>query len=278
MRCYKRWKTGFDLFQVFRHFSVEAGSLFQAEFCRHDHYEHDPLLGVLMRQHANACRIAGEVEAFVEGRISRRRAGEMAYPPRDCGLQQSSYGSSAYPLRRTSFTLDFWKPSEGWGRIRRQPTQWGRIPFSNAEVEAAGKIRDKIIAGNEHLKNPSGWTDRHVHATRFWKLQEAAGLERWKNDYKWASQNVHTNYREMRALLRMGEASEDGLLAGPSDSGFTDPAHFSAIALSQAASAFMTCYIDEEHCPIDFTLSCVTVKAMDHMVGEIGNRFFDVQR
>ena len=277
MRCYKRWKPGFDLFQVFRHFSVEAGSLFQAEFCRHDHYEHDPLLGVLMRQHANACRIAGEVEALLragypDGALARwRTLHEIAV----AAILIRKFGISA---AEDFIHFGLLEAVRGMGAYQETADAMGRIPFSNAEVEAAGKIRDKIIAGNEHLKNPSGWTDRHVHATRFWKLQEAAGLERWKNDYKWASQNVHTNYREMRALLGMGEASEDGLLAGPSDSGFTDPAHFSAIALSQAASAFMTCYIDEEHCPIDFTLSCVTVKAMDHMVGEIGNRFFDVQR
>ena len=64
-RCYKRWRSGLDLLQVFRHFCAEVGSLFQKEFYRYGQYRHDTLLGVLMRQHANACRIAGEVEALL---------------------------------------------------------------------------------------------------------------------------------------------------------------------------------------------------------------------
>ena len=73
----------------------------------------------------------------------------------------------------------------------------------------------------------------------------------------------------------MSEAAEDGLLAGPSDSGFTEPAHFSAIALAQTTSAFLICYIEDEDCPMDFTLTCVAVKAIDHMVEDIGARFLD---
>ena len=35
----------------------------------------------------------------------------------------------------------------------------------------------------------------------------------------------------------------------------------------------MTCYIDDEVCPIDFTLTCVALKAIDHMTEEIEARF-----
>ena len=151
----------------------------------------------------------------------------------------------------------------------------GREPYPSAELSAARKIRDQLITANEDFKSRSGWARRYVGATRFENLQEAAELCRWKNDYKWASQNVHTTYRELRALLGMSEASEDGLLVGPSDSGFAEPAHFSAIALSQTTSAFMTCYCDHEGCPMDFTLTCVALKAIDHMVEEIRARFID---
>ena len=33
-RCYKRWRSGLDLLQVFRHFCAEVGSLFQKKFYR----------------------------------------------------------------------------------------------------------------------------------------------------------------------------------------------------------------------------------------------------
>ena len=80
-RCYKRWRSGLDLLQVFRHFCAEVGSLFQKEFYRYGQYRHDTLLGVLMRQHANACRIAGEVEALLRCGQPPPLHGRSADPP-----------------------------------------------------------------------------------------------------------------------------------------------------------------------------------------------------
>lgn len=99
----------------------------------------------------------------------------------------------------------------------------GREPYADAEFDTAQKIRDQLISANGDFKSRSGWARRYVGGTRFENLQEEAGLDKWKNDYKWASQNIHTTFRELRGLLAMGEAAEDGLLVGlvgPSDSGF----------------------------------------------------------
>ena len=272
--CYRRWQPGFDLLQVFRHFCIEVGSLFQKEFCRYDRYLHDPLLGVLMRQHANSCRIAGEIEALLrsgypDGALARWRT---LHETSVTMIVIRKYGISA---AEDFIRFGLVEAVNGMETYQDTAKAMGRKPFSSAEVDAARKIRDQIVSANKDFKSRSGWARAYVGAAKFEKLQEAAGLAKWKNDYKWASQNVHTTYRELRALLGMSEAAEDGLLAGPSDSGFAEPAHFTAIALSQTTSTFITCYSDDEECPIDFTLTCVAMKAIDHMVGEIGTRFID---
>ena len=166
----------------------------------------------------------------------------------------------------------------GMEAYQQTAREMGREPYSNAEIDSAKNIHDEIIADKGDLKGRSSWAFRYVGANRFDKLQKAAGLEKWKNDYKWASQNVHTNYREMRVLLGMAEATEDGLLAGPSDSAFTDPAQFSVIALAQTTSSFITCYIDEENCPIDYTLSSAALKTINYLTDEIGERFLKIER
>ena len=271
-RCYKRWRSDLDLLQVFRHFCAEVGSLFQKEFCRYGQYRHDPLLGVLMRQHANACRIAGEVEALLrcgypDGALARwRTLHEIAVS----SILIRKFGMAA---AEDFVRYGLVEAAKGMEAYQETADAMGRVPYVSHEIDAARKVRDRLVSANRDLESRSGWARRHVGAARFEKLKEAAGLDKWKNDYKWASQNVHTTYRELRALLGMSEAAEDGLLVGPSDSGFAEPAHFSAIALSQTTSAFMTCYIDDEGCPIDFSLTCVALKTIDHMVEEIGTRF-----
>ena len=274
--CYERWKPCFDLLHVFRYFCIEVGSLFQKEFCRYKQYQHDPLLGVLMRQHALSCRITGEVESLLrsgypDGALSRwRTLHEIAVT----SILIHKFGT---PAAEDFIRFGFVESVKGMEAYQETANAMGRVPFSDAEIDSAKRTRDEILAANNHLKSRSGWALPHVCSSRFEKLQKAAKLEKWKNDYKWASQNIHTTYRETRALLGMSEAAEDGLLVGPSNSGLAEPMHFSAIALAQTTSAFISCYMDEEHCPIDFTLSCVALKTIDHVVKEIGKRLLDVE-
>ena len=79
-RNYERWLPGFQKLEMLRQVSIEAGITFQKQLLQYPIYNTDPLLGVLMRQHANASRITGVsigienfpgigVEKFPPGRV-----------------------------------------------------------------------------------------------------------------------------------------------------------------------------------------------------------------
>jgi len=75
---YLIFKKGFDKLEMLRQISIEAGMKFQKEFLKFNEYVNDPLLGVLMIQHANACRITGEIihllkGGYADGAIARWR-------------------------------------------------------------------------------------------------------------------------------------------------------------------------------------------------------------
>lgn len=57
----------------------------------------------------------------------------------------------------------------------------------------------------------------------------------------------------------------------------TDPAHFTAIALSQITVTFITTYAEDEECPIDHTASVIFAQLIDRFVGEIGDTFLAIQ-
>ena len=271
-RCYLRWNSALDLLQIFRRFCIELGSIFQNEFCLHDAYQSDPLLGILMRLHANACRIAGEVEALLrsgypDGALARWRT---LHETAVTAILIRRYGKSA---AEDFIRFGFLEAVKGMEAYQETARDMGRVPYSQRELDEARRVRDEILAAKPEFEKRPSWAVPYTGVAKFHKLQNAAGLARWASDYKWASHNVHAVYRDTRALLGMAEAYGDGLLVGPSDSGFTDPAHFSAIALSQVTYAFVTCYMDDEESAIDFKRVAIALPTLDYLLDEIGKRF-----
>lgn len=215
-RNYERWRDGFDRLRMFRCLCLEAGHAFQQEFLRHPKYKGDVLLGVLMRLHARACRVTGEVVALLingypDGAMSRwRTLHEMAVTA--LVLRKYERAAAEDYIRHALV-----ESVKGMERYQQTASAMGREPYSTEELEKARELRNKILlAYGENFKGRNGWAQRYIGANSFAKLQSAVGLEKWDNDYSWASLDIHSAYREMKSLLGMAEAKEEVLLAGPS--------------------------------------------------------------
>ena len=212
-RCYRKWKSGFDLIRLFRNFCIEIGSIFQKDFCQYEAYIHDPLLCVLMQQHAHACRIMGEVEALLrngypDGAFARWRT-----------LHEIAVTSILIRKHGRQMAEDFIRfgmveAVKGMEAYQETAEDMEREPYSEAELDTARKIRNKILTCRGEFNRRGGWAISYVEARRFEKLQKFAGLAKWKSEYMWASKNIHANYIEMRKLLGMVDSKGDILLAG----------------------------------------------------------------
>jgi len=274
-RNYERWKEGFDLLRMFRHICLGAGHLFQQEFLKYPQFKEDVLLGVLMRLHARACRVTGEVIALLingypDGALSRwRTLHEIAV----ISIVLKKYGQAAAEdyIRYARVQV-----VNGMERYQKTAQAMGREPYSLEEIEKAREWRSKILASDKAFESTNGWARKYVGASKFEKLQIAVGLEKWDSDYASASLDIHSAYREMRSLLGMAEAKEEILLSGPSNSGMTEPAHFTAIALSQITATFILTYSEDEECPIDHTGSAIFTQLINRFVHEIGAAFLAV--
>lgn len=202
-RNYRRWKGGFDMLAVLRQTSIESGQMFQQEFLRFPQFLHDPLLGVLMRLHAHACRVMGEVEALLlsgypDGAHARwRTLHEIAV----FSILIRHHGLSAAEDFIRYGLIETVNGMEGYQAIAGAR---GREPYSDEELAAAIELRHDLIARcGEGIQSSNGWARKYVGSSKFTKLQEAAGLRKWANDYKAASRSIHFDYREMRSLLGM---------------------------------------------------------------------------
>jgi hypothetical protein len=267
-RNYSRWKSGFQKLQTLNQVSLEAGMEFQKQFLQYPAYVTDPLLGVLMRQHVNACRITGEIiwllkGGYADGALARWRTlfeiSVTCQVIRKCGCDAA---------------IDYIKHGrikavEGMQEYQKTAKAMNLEPYADDELDAAIQLKEKLSGSDDSYS----WARKHIGSGRLEKLREYAGLGKWSHNYKLASRNVHADFSEMRSLCAMPEAKQDLLLAGPSNSGLVEPAHMTAITLSQITAAFLTAHVDDESSELDYSNSLVYLSLIQKYVDAVGQEF-----
>jgi len=269
----KRWSLGFQKVHALRETSLQAGMNFQKQFLEFEEYQTDELLGVLMRQHAHACRISGEIIHLLEGgypdaALARwRTLNEMVVT---C-LVIKMYGRNA---AKDYIKYGAVKNAEGINEHKRTASEMAVETFSKAEIDFANSQKQEITEGNDAWH----WARKYTGVSKIEKLREHVGLDKWSHNYKLASRNVHSDYFEMKCLYAMREAKSDMLLVGQSNSGLTEPAHYTAISLAQITSIFLTAYIEDESTKLDYKDSLLFMKVIDNYVKEVGEAFLSVEK
>lgn len=113
----------------------------------------------------------------------------------------------------------------------------GYRPLGAREVKRIEKRYDTAIARyGDTFKSDYGWAAHHLKKTRpsFANLEAAAGHATMHAHYQMGSDNVHAGIKSMYG--RLGLMMEyDGLLAGRSNAGLTDPGQNAAHTLAQIA-------------------------------------------
>lgn len=266
-RNYLRWKGGFQRLEMLRQISIEAGMEFQKQFLTITEYESDPLLGVLMRQHANACRIAGEIILLLKG----------GYPDGAVARWRSLFEISVTCLVINKYGRDAAqdyirhgrvKAVEGMEEYQKAAEDMKLKPYDEDEISAAIALKEQLSGGENHFH----WARKYAGVSKLEKLREDVGLGKWSHNYKLASRNVHADYSEMLSLFAMSEAKQDMLLVGQSNSGMVEPAHMTAITLAQITSAFLTAHIPEEN-KLNYSNSILFLHLIQHYVDAVGESF-----
>ncbi|MGA6878024.1 hypothetical protein, partial [Acinetobacter sp. AND/436] len=150
-------------------------------------------------------------------------------------MQQSQYGLV--------------KTVEGVEEHHRTAEEMGHETFTDEELNFYFELRENLVGNDVNWH----WARKHTGLARIDKLREYVGLDKWSYNYKLASRNIHADYYEMGSLYAMKESKEDMLLVGQSNSGLTDPAHFTAISLSQITSIFLTAYLEDKESELNYT-------------------------
>jgi len=257
----KRWDSGIAQLELLHITSQEAGVYFKEYYLKFPELENDPLLGVLMRLHANACK-----GGYPDGALARWRS---LFEISVTSLIIHKYGKDA--------AIDYIKHGniktvEGIQEYQKTAEKMNLEPYSEQEIEDALALKDSLNEGEKHWH----WARKHTGFSKLEKLREHISLDHWSHNYKLASRNIHADYSEMRSLLGMREAKENLLLVGQSNSGMTLPAHITAIMLTQITSCFLTAYITEDS-NLNYTNSMVFISLLRKYSDNVGEEFLKCQ-
>lgn len=265
----ERWKKGLDKFESLLLVNQELGADFSEFYLQKAINENDDIFIALAFVHSRGCLVAREIftlmeNGFADGALARwRTLHELATVA--IFLSKHDKKVAKKYIEHENITQ-----CKGMIEFNKYADELGQQPFSEEEVEAARAEITRLE--NNYGKDFSrqyGWAKDELNNTNFEQLEKSAGLSHLRPYYKWSLKKVHAGHVSNYADLGMSEAQSDFLLVGSSNSGLTDPAHLTAISLSQIAASFFLLRLKVD--------SLIYVHLIELFEDDIGNSFIEIE-
>jgi len=272
-RNIKRWSIAFDLLETHIVVCTEAGEEFNSSYRPTAVEDNDLVFDIVIRHHARACHIAQEIlcllkSGFADAAHARWRA------LHEVNVTAMFIAKHGQVCAERFYFHDIVDSYDGMVEHKKYEDRLQEKAPNQEEIESCKEEYDEVITRyGKKFGGYYGWASNiFPNHTRvgFTAIEKDVGLDHMRPYYKWASQNVHSGSKGMRNRLGLCEAKEDILLVGQSNSGMTDPAHATAISLSQITCALLM---------LDPTLDhIVLMKVADEFQKDVGNAFLEVEK
>lgn len=276
-RNYERWAEGFKLLEILSLLCSEAGNDFYSKNLINATRNNDVVFGVIGRLHARSCLIVKEIiwllkGGYADGAHARWRA---LHEVATTALFINEHGNETATRYMNHEAIANRKSMQQINEYRHR-LNVPQIPID--EQEAIEEDYQQAIKkyGND-FKCDYGWACEalDVKKPNFSQIEKSVNLDHLRPYYKWASASVHAGVKGIFYQLGMSEAVEDGLLAGPSNSGMTEPADQTAISISQITVTFLLLYLNTDELITD---ELITIKIIEKLANEIGPLFSKIER
>ncbi len=231
---YNKWEAGFNALETFIMICTAAGSHVNDTYRANAAAEENIKFDVLTRLHARACHISSEILWLIKGGYpdaanSRWRALHEVVVTASF-LQDNEVDLSIRYLAHEA--IESYRAAIQYNRYQ---SRLNTAKLSEGEIEDRKKDYDECIRlYGKSFKESYGWASHALDNPKpnFSNIEEAVELDHFRPYYKWASQNIHASVLGIQNQLGLAKTEDDILLAGPSDSGMTDPAELASISLS----------------------------------------------
>lgn len=271
-RLFDRWGAALELFEMFIVMATEAGEDFNKEFRPEASKDRDFVFDVLTRLHARSCQIANEIltllkSGYADGAHARWRT---LHEITVVGIFVEKFGQGVAERYLLHSAVE---SRRGAQQYQRYHARLGYEPILDEELSTIERSYQELLDRfGRPFANSYGWAAQATGKAdpNFSDIEQSVGLEHWRSHYKFASHNVHANPRGIFSKLGLHPQRQQLLLAGASDTGFTDPAHSAAVSLLQITASLLTLRPNLDRLSICSMLITLT--------DEIGNEFLAAQK
>lgn len=255
------WGDGFDLLEIFIAISKELA----ADWIKDSDFVRNELTMSLIRLQARGCQVASEVlvllrNGFADGAFARwRTLHEIAV----VALFLQKHGIDSAIRYIASDVV------EGYKIAKKEIECQEAMGYDGPSVTELEDLKRHVEAVKSKfgkgICNEYGWAAPFIEKEKanFRDIERDVDLERFRRNYGIASANVHAGVKGITFKLSLLDG-QDIILSGPSNVGFVEPGHSSAIALLQVNSTFLL--LQEP------TQAAIYLSIMSIMCNEIGNK------
>ena len=261
-----------DLLDLVIALSTEAGTEFNRKVRNEAVGSSDAVFEALIRLHAKACQVSGEVLAllragFADGAHARWRSlheiSVVASFIREHGQELAERYLLHEKIQQYKLACDYEK-------------FFDRLDFEPLSKETSDNLKvqcDELIARfGDAFKNDYGWAASAIgsHRPTMSDIEQHVQLDHMRPYYRMASDNVHPNSHGAYFRLGLHSSQDKVLLAGPSNLGLADPGHSTAISLLQVTTNLLV---------TESIFDCVvTIKVLSELTNEVGEAFLKVHQ
>lgn len=266
------WKKAFDVFEMFIVIAFESGEEVNQEFRKDATQRENYILEVLTRLHARSCQIAYEVmtllkSGYADGAHARWRSLHEIAVIGSFIKKHDNETAEKYLLHEK---IESFKAANLYQKYCKD---LGYEPFTQKEYDSIKDEYDKLISRfGKPYKNSYGWAASALNKDdpNFTEIEENSELDHMRPFYKLASHNVHANPKGIMFKLGLLDNSENTLLAGPSNVGFTDPAQSTVMSLGLITITLLTSKPSMDN--------LIASNILLELEPEIGKEFFKIQK
>lgn len=247
-RLQQRWGAPLQLFAVQLGLSIQFGADLNQWMRSKPSEGRSSLIECVLRLHARACQIAGEVEAllragFADGALSRwRTLHEVAV----IAMFLQERGEDVAQRYLDHLAIDSLDLARKYAAAQEA---LGQHPVSPKEMQglearaAALKLKYGKDFGHEY-----GWAASalNIPSPNFTQIEKAVSIEKYRPYYKLASSTIHAGPKGAFWKLGLTADTQHGLLAGPSNAGLEEAGRLTALTLGLigATAAVVAASID----------------------------------
>lgn len=259
------WRKPLNLLEVFLQVAFEAGDEFNREFRAQASTKQDYLFDVLTRLHSRGCQIASEIltllkSGHADGAHARWRS------LHEVAVVAMFIKSAGNKTAEKYILHEIIESRKAARQYQKYHPRLGYEPMPKDELDQIESQCQQLIKrfGSEYSRE-YGWAAPlgKIKNPCFSDIERHVALDHLRPFYKLASHNVHANPKGVFFKLGLYPETGDILLAGPSNTGLADPAHGTAISLTQISVALFT-----TRSSIDSLVMCHILTMLERRIGQ----------